>query len=166
MAMLYVICGAPGCGKSTWADQWVHENDNAVWVSRDEERFALLKEGESYFSHEDEVTENFWNKINKNLAAGRDVIADQTSLNARSRLWLLDHISVPCVKIAVYMDTPLSICLERNSGREGKKRVPDDRLKGMFNSFTVPSIREGFDRVWELSHTNYELKEIEAGDEE
>lgn len=144
MATLYVVCGIPGSGKSHYCRE--HKKDG-VHVSRDAIRFALLEDGENYFAHEDEVYEIFWNKINKELAAGRDVYADQTSLSAKPRHWLLSHISVPCFKVAIVMDTPLDVCLERNSKRTGRERVPAATIKNMYNSFTLPTEEEGFDKI-------------------
>lgn len=144
MATLYVVCGIPGSGKSHYCRE--HKKDG-VHVSRDAIRFALLEDGENYFAHEDEVYEIFWNKINKELAAGRDVYADQTSLSAKPRRWLLSHISVPCSKVAIVMDTPLSTCLERNNKRKGREHVPTATIKNMYNSFTLPTKEEGFDKI-------------------
>ena len=162
MANLYVMCGAPGSGKSTFAKS-LAKNRHALHVSRDIIRFSLLKNGESYFSHESEVTDIFWNTINKALAAGQNVIADQTSLNYRSRLYLLDHISVPCKKYAIYMDVPYRVCRERNARRVGITCVPEDKLRGMFNSFTIPSLKEGFDVIASVGEDNKLI--IEEGDD-
>lgn len=153
MAILYVMCGTPGSGKSTFAKSFVR-NNNTIHVSRDEIRFSLLEEGDSYFAHEDEVTDIFWHTINKNLAAGVNVIADQTSLNFRSRLYLLDHITVPCTKFAIYMDVPFSVCKQRNAQRKGLTCVPEDKLRGMFHAFTIPRLEEGFDYIGRVGEDN------------
>ena len=52
MSTLYVMCGVPGCGKSTWCKNNVPED--AVYVSRDEVRFSMLKPTDAYFSKEQE----------------------------------------------------------------------------------------------------------------
>ena len=165
MAVLYVLCGVPGSGKSTFARDF-KRNGNIVHISRDEIRFSILEDGDSYFAHEDEVTEIFWDTINKNLAAGVSVIADQTSLNFRSRCWLLDHIHVPCTKMAIYMDIPFSVCKERNAQRTGLQRVPDSKLRGMFNAFTLPVIEEGFDYIGRVGQDNILwIEDSKVGDE-
>ena len=61
MATLYVLCGIPGSGKSHFCK---NHKDDAVHVSRDAIRFALLEDDDDYFAHEDEVYEIFWEKIN------------------------------------------------------------------------------------------------------
>lgn len=38
---LYIMCGCPGSGKTTYAKKYLI-NDNTVYVSRDDIRFSLL----------------------------------------------------------------------------------------------------------------------------
>lgn len=144
MATLYVLCGIPGSGKSHFCKN--HKAD-AVHVSRDAIRFALLENDDDYFAHEDEVCEIFWEKINKELAAGHDVYADQTSLSFKPRHWLLSHIKIPCKKVAVYIDTPFEVCVKRNNKRVGRERVPVYIMKNMLKSMTIPTLEEGFDDI-------------------
>lgn len=47
MATLYVICGIPGSGKSTWIK---NHTSSEILVSRDAIRFDMVKEDEPYFS--------------------------------------------------------------------------------------------------------------------
>ena len=51
---VWILCGIPGSGKSTWIRKQIAEN-GGVHCSRDEIRFSLLKDGEDYFAHENEV---------------------------------------------------------------------------------------------------------------
>ncbi len=141
---LFVMCGIPGSGKSTFCKTKYPEIKH---ISRDEIRFNMLKDEEDYFSHEKEVTQKFWDLINEELAAGHSVFADQTSLNSRSRTWLLTHTLPDVRKVAVVMDIPFKICAERNRGRHGKERVPEAALRNMANSFTCPVPMEGFDQI-------------------
>ena len=89
--ILYVVCGTPGSGKSTFLKDIV--NDNEKIVSRDEIRFSLLKPGEQYFSHEKEVYIKFLNAITLNIRNGINVYADATHLNEKSRYKLLHGLS-------------------------------------------------------------------------
>jgi len=58
MADVYIMCGCPGSGKTTWLKD--HVKPGSAIISRDAIRFSLLKEGEDYFSHEEEVTAILW----------------------------------------------------------------------------------------------------------
>ena len=59
--ILYISCGVPGSGKSTFLKN--HTKPNEAIISRDEIRFNLLKDGEDYFSHENEVFDKFVDNI-------------------------------------------------------------------------------------------------------
>ena len=48
---LYLMSGIPASGKSTYAHK-LAEKTGAVYISRDEIRFSLLKDEEDYFTHE------------------------------------------------------------------------------------------------------------------
>jgi predicted kinase len=151
MSNLYVLCGAPGSGKSTFAKEIFPRyfpNHPYKIISRDAIRFSLLKDGEEYFSHENEVYQILWESINQALKEGFDVISDQTSLNPKSRAFLLQHISGYEEVIAIEIKTPLKTCLARNNERIGKTFVPPSRVKDMYYSYKSPTIIEGFSHIY------------------
>ena len=143
MNKLYIMIGIPGSGKSTYAKK---RFPNAIYVSRDEIRFDLVSENEEYFSKENEVFTKFVNIINSNLKAGKDVVADATHLNPRSRTKLFSHLNIDPTKteiIAVVMRTPLEVCLNRNENRKGTRSyVPPQVIKNMYSSFKEPTMKE------------------------
>jgi predicted kinase len=152
MADLYVMCGIPGSGKSTYLK---HVGLDAVVVSRDEIRFSIVKPEEDYFSHEDEVLDIFWNKINENLIAGKDVYVDQTSLTPGARKKLLKHVTGYDYVSCIWIDTDLKTCLERNETRKGTRSyVPRGVIRRMYEQFVEPSLDEGFDYIF-----HYDSKE-------
>ncbi len=148
MADLYIMAGCPGSGKSTFLKNKINKDDSVI-VSRDEIRFSILKPYEQYFAHEKEVLEIFWTKINEALAANKTVFADQTSLTPKSRKWLLDHVSGYDHVNLIWIDEDLDTCLERNEMRRGTKAyVPRDTVYRMYSQFTIPSLDEGFYRIY------------------
>jgi len=149
MANLYLMCGCPGAGKSTFLKNHVKKESNSIIISRDEIRFSIIKTNEDYFSHEDEVTKIFWEKINNGLKEEKDVFADQTSLTPKSRKWLLKHINGYTYANLIWIDEDLEICLERNEIRKGTKAyVPRGVIQRMFDQFVEPSLDEGFDYIF------------------
>lgn len=153
-----MMCGAPGSGKSTWAKE--NLIDKAYYVSRDEIRFSLLKDGEKYFSHEDEVIEKFYKIAAEILKNGKDVIVDASHLNRKSRFKTINGIKkyIPYINYEVYcilMNTPYKICCERNDKRTGRANVPHDVIKSMFNSIEIPVVSEHnyIKEVWIINNS-------------
>ncbi len=157
MADVYIMCGCPGSGKSYWCEH--HIKSGAAYISRDAIRFSLLKPGEDYFAHEDEVYKLFWDQINGALSDGRDVIVDQTSLTPKSRKYLIDHLTGYKTLNAIWIDTPLETALERNEMRKGLAHVPKGVIRRMYYSFIEPSLEEGFDRIFRYKDNKMTMKE-------
>lgn len=152
--ILYISCGVPGSGKSTFLNEF--KGTEEVIVSRDKIRFTLLKPGEDYFSHEKETYTIFMNDITKNIREGRNVYADATHLNEKSRYLLLHQLHNkgcrPAEINAIYFDVPLEICLERNEARLGTPAyVPRGQLRRMYQQFVPPQKYEGFKNIWSVN---------------
>ena len=138
---LYISCGIPGSGKSTFLKKYVKKDESIV--SRDEIRFILLKEGEEYFSHEEDVFNRFVNIIAEFINSGLNVYADATHLNKASRDKLIHALKKvgcePSSIEAIYFDVPLKVCLERNEKRyETKAYVPRGVIRRMFYQLEFP----------------------------
>ena len=163
---MFVMCGAPGSGKSTWLEEKVIKNiyaKPATVVSRDKIRFSLVKEDEQYFSKENEVWEKFITQIKEDLEkwSVEEVYVDATHLNIASRSKLLRALgdSLKGVEVnAIWFDLPVETCLERNENRTGLAHVPSNKIEEMYINFQEPMREEGFDNIITI---NYEGKEIE-----
>ena len=128
----------------------------------------MLGEDDSYFAHEKEVKKEMYRRINAALAAGHDVIADQTSVSKGSRTLLLGQIYEADKFGAIWFDTPLEECLERNEHRKGTKEyVPRGQIRRFYAQFQIPTKEEGFsiivkvnkDGTWHLQDfTKEEIK--------
>lgn len=153
--------GCPGCGKSTWIR--ANLTKGCEWVSRDNVRFALLKDGEDYFAHEDEVFEKFIDYINEALEddAIHTIYVDATHLSKKSRRQVLTRLNRKLItELNCYcFTTPFDVCLERNAKREGRARVPNPVIGRMYQSATLPDATEGFDHVYCVDQ-NGEVKEV------
>lgn len=159
---LYVCCGVPGSGKSTFLEEMKGSEEKII--SRDKIRFSLLRPGEDYFAREKEVYSKFLNEITKNIRAGFNVYADATHLNEKSRYKLLHGLHNrgcnPSEIIAIYFDVPLEVCKERNNFRLGTKTyVPEEQVLKMYNAYTHPHKYEGFTNIYRIDEDGYVEKE-------
>ncbi len=159
MGNLYLMCGCPGAGKSTFLKNKVKKDENLVIVSRDKIRFSIVKPNEEYFSHEDEVLKEFWKQINTALAENKDVLVDQTSLTPKSRKYLLDHVTGYTYANIIWINEDLKTCLERNEKRKGTRSyVPRGTIRRMYFQFVEPSLSEGFDYIFYYNSKEDQIK--------
>lgn len=148
MNKVYIMMGLPGAGKSTFLKKYTVLRSDKI-VSRDEIRFSLLKEGEDYFSHEEEVKKILWKTINNALIDGYNVFVDQTSLNKASRKLLLDHIHKNIDINIIFVDTPCFNCIQNNNTRIGTKAfVPTGVIRRMNQQLEPPTYDEGFKNIY------------------
>ena len=110
--ILYISCGIPGSGKSTFLKK--HFGPDELIVSRDDIRFQVLGEDEEYFSHENEVFDTFVDDIIYWMKMGNNVYADATHLNKRSRDKLISAIDTHEPGLlshieAIFFDVPVNI---------------------------------------------------------
>lgn len=163
---LYLMCGIPGSGKSTFCNAFVQNNDKIEYISRDKIRFNYLGRGDAYFSREDEVFTDFVSAISD--AIDNDLIdeiyVDATHLNEKSRNKVLRFLDLDCVNIIpVNFLIDLDLALKRNDLREGRECVPRSSLIRMYNSFRPATHQEkySYDKIMNVKVTE-EGMEIET----
>lgn len=146
MSTIYVLCGIPGSGKSTWARHYIEENPNTKLISSDAIRAELFGD-ESDQSHNIEAFNEFYNRANKYLLEGYDIILDatHTSRRARYRLFCGDLSIKTHTIICKVFPTPVEVCIERDAKRA--RSVGENVIRKFYNSFQIPYIEEGWDRI-------------------
>lgn len=151
MAKLYLMMGIPGSGKSTWIKN--HLFPCQTHVSRDNIRFALVEEGEEYFSRETEVFNTFVEQINTFLSNGCDVYADATHISRASRNKLLSRInSHPEEVNLIWINGGLTNALLQNENRKNTRSyVPKSVIRRMYNQIEAPDFEEGFNIIYEIN---------------
>lgn len=139
---VYIMSGAPGCGKSTYIAKQIAEN-GGIHISRDAVRFANLKEGEYYFVREDEVFKKFVDAANAaidNENGPDNIYVDATHLNFNSRNKILKRLHLNNADVnVVSFQVPLETCLERNAKRDGRSFVPVSAVRRMWYQQTDPA---------------------------
>ena len=116
---LIIPIGIPGCGKSTYGEQFLH--NHVFVVSTDVIRSDMVEDGElesvSDMSQNDEVFRRYHELIETYLEAGVDIYADATNLRdfARERLYKIADKTNAKVHVIVF--TNLSEAIRRNLNR-------------------------------------------------
>ena len=146
MKTLYIMCGAPGAGKSTYIKNHLAKIAGYATVeSRDDVRFSLVREGEAYFSREKEVFSKWTQYIAADLREPgvQNVFADATHLTVASRRKLINALNgaLSDVRIVcIVIDSCLAKCLAQNEQRVGTRYyVPESAIRNMFSSFEMPN---------------------------
>ena len=165
MADLYMLCGIPGSGKSTWVKKHLDKFDK--YVSRDEIRFSMVAEDEEYFSKETEVFKEYCLQITENLNKGYNVFADATHINKGSRKKLLDNISGFDNVFCIVIQNPLETTLKRNENRIGTRRyVPKSVIRRMHYQFEFPTHKEGFKTIYRVVSDDEPIQIIKSYEED
>ena len=160
---LFVLSGPSGCGKSSWIQKQI-TTKGGNWISRDLIRLSMVEKNESYFSHEDEVLEEFYNEINTKLASQRyhsDVYADATHLTPKARREFFRNIKKELATeiIAVSFEIPTTIAIERNENRVGRANVPMTVIRDMNSRFIPPILEEGYTSIIHINEFGEERRE-------
>ena len=144
MNVLIVLCGLPGSGKSTYAKH-ITECGAFECVSTDQIRKELYG-NESIQGNGQKVFETAFKELYVLGICGINAVFDATNITSKSRKQVVKKLrDYYDLIICKYIDTPLDVCLHRNSQRE--RVVPKEVILRMYNNFTTPSREEGFDYV-------------------
>ena len=162
--ILYIVCGAPGAGKSTIIKEF---GEDKIVISRDAIRFSLVTENEPYFSKENLVFRTFIKKIQEALDdenGPQQIFCDATHIDETSRIKVLSKLNLKNVQflIALVVRPSLNENLRRNKLREGRCVVPESAVKRMYEQFCDPIVdtKYPFDMV--LRATNDDNMEFRA----
>jgi predicted kinase len=92
--------------------------------------------------------------IEEALCAGHSVVVDNTNPTTEDRTPIITLArSYGATVTGYFFDAPLEECLERNSRRTGKERVPDRALHIAAKRLQPPLFEEGFDRLFRVRLT-------------
>lgn len=139
---LIILCGLPGCGKSTFAKGLgvnVHSSDEIKFKLQDET--GEIPDNKLVFNilHENIIAD---------LKAGKDCVYDATNLSRSNRVKFLNRISdLKVNKVAMVFIAPIEACKERNNLRTGREVVPDHVYDKFLRTYCIPVPGEGFDEI-------------------
>lgn len=145
MPNLIIMVGLPGSGKSWHANELVRRGEADEVISSDKIREELLGD-ENDQSANDEVFKIFYERANKLLSEGKNVVLDATNVTLKSRRRIFAEIKVPCIKTCYIIATPIQECIKQDSDRE--RSVGEEVIRKFEKSFQCPQYFEGFDKIY------------------
>lgn len=136
MSALYLLCGLPGCGKTTWANHFKKTHPNTLVISSDAIRIELHGDQQN-FSSEGKVWEIFDSRIEEYALKEEDinVIADSTNLRNVYREHYAEKAAHYDKKYLVFFDVPFEICAFQNKLRTPDKVVKDEAMLHLKNEW-------------------------------
>lgn len=142
----YILVGIPGSGKSTVRNSI----ENVTVISSDDFIEGHAKEqGKTYnevFKDVVGVAQRHCTVLFEQvIESGENFIWDQTNITSEKRRSILAKIPSDYKKVALYLDTPLEVAIERNAKRE--RNIPEGVIRDMHSRLEPPTTEEGFDSV-------------------
>jgi predicted kinase len=138
---IVVLVGLPASGKSTYLKRM-----GVRGLSSDVIRGLLTDDERDQTQHE-RVFQTLRYLLRQRLAIGRPVTyVDATHLRPEERRPYLEiGREFGCDVEALFFDVPLTVCRERNAGRD--RVVPEDAMAAMAAKLVAPAVEEGFTKV-------------------
>lgn len=129
---LHIMCGIPGCGKSTLAAKL---NRRLVCTDKIRERI----QGDTVFNIAQEAVKSWLNQ-------DEDVVYDATNTTRSARDPLIKTGKRCGAKVIVHrIKCPLEVAIERNEVTD--KKVPIAAIMSFYAKFEEPGIEEGMDEI-------------------
>ena len=139
-----MMVGIPASGKSTW----ISENKKSDWLVISPDQF--LEDKYDYEWTPERASEAWarsFQRYGQYLLDGGTVVWDATFLSPIIRASVLHIAKGAGFKTeAVFFDTDIEVCIERNSKRQ-REPVPDETIRRMHDGLVPPTVEEGFDLV-------------------
>lgn len=135
---LWIMVGIPGSGKSTYARQQA-KNSNAIIISNDDVFFSFQK-NKNDKPNEYLVFNEYCNQIQQAIDNEiPNIYCDGLHLNENMRYRLLHNLHIKDYHVNfVVMNTPLSVCLNRNERRTGQAYVDPAAIRNTSHIFKHP----------------------------
>lgn len=146
MKTMYILCGLPGSGKTTWAKGKIESSTDTIYVNRDDFRNSLFC-GKYTFNKNIEpvIKATVEEMVSQALLNDVSVIIDETNLTEEKRRKWIEKGSLYGGKQVIVHFTAMDECLEnrmrdpRGISREKWESV----INGMKETFEPPTEDEG-----------------------
>ena len=151
---LIMLCGIPGSGKTTYANNYIEQNSNTIHLSSDAIRKELYGD-ENIQGNPAEVFTLMQKRAIDALNNGYDVLYDATNITRKDRASIIG-ICPKIAKIECHIIwAPIETCIERDSKRE--RTVGKEVIDRMLKRFQAPWYDEGIDNIVKSFPDNFDF---------
>ena len=164
MAIVHMLVGIPGSGKSTYCNNVLTKKyPKAVFIASD------IVRNNNPTMKEEEIWPEIYRLCHKALSEGLDIIYDATNItpNVRNRFFskLAERGELSYDKVAYYFITDPKKCVERVAIRNtlpNERFLPLDVIEGYGERIIAPTLEEGFKEIIVIDNnkndSNYQSK--------
>lgn len=138
---LYMLCGLPGSGKTTFARKFAE--DYGYQYLGPDSFYALFNGYETLHIHKFEIWMAVYRALHMAEQDGRSVVFDTNAPTVVDRSQILDWFP-GFEPHLIYIEASESLCLQNNNAR--RRVIPTEEMERLIRSFTVPCVSE--DRRW------------------
>ena len=147
---LFLLAGAPGCGKSTYAQKIVEKNpDGTVLICPD---ILRLKETGDMSNHSRDsfiFAALIPNLMDDAAGVGKNIVIDATNYCRRNRRGIIKLANELGYKVICgVFRTPVEVCKARNAARD--RKVPEWVIEKQFANWQEPELSEGIHSIVEV----------------
>lgn len=147
---LILVIGAPGSGKSTFAQKLIESDNSLYYLSSDALR-AELGTSEEDQSVTPLVFTTLKHRLNRALSNRTSTIIDATNINRRDRKDYIVAAKAAGAKVIGFVfECDKKTLMDRNQkrGAGGGRNVPEFVIDKMLAKYERPSKIEGFDEIY------------------
>jgi predicted kinase len=147
MLKIIMTVGLPGCGKSTWAKDFLKQHEGFEIVEKDLFRAQVFKDNNVKWSRENETKYimPFWiNKMEDLLKKGISIISSDCNLTKVNKN-VLNELSKKYKAELIEQDftnVPVEVCIDRDSLRDKDKKVGPKKITKLYQDHIISPIRE------------------------
>jgi predicted kinase len=151
MPTVYMLCGVPYSGKSTWTNSKLIGNPSYVLSTDDTIETICRVCDTTYAAAFDKLMDYAEMVLELDLKGAidrnQDIIWDQTNLTKKSRAKKLAKIPASYKKVAVNFSVPDEDEMKRRIEKRKNKIIPQNAMERMVSQYKPASLEEGFDEV-------------------
>ena len=171
----FIFCqGIPASGKSTWAKEWVGQNEySRVRINRDDIRNMLgvywLKDPVARAHRENYITQIERAAIKNALMVGYDIVSDNMNLNPEFYHQTMDFVNDVCTKYSIpykyefefkMFDVPVEECIRRDKTRQNP--IGESAIREVWKKYRNQIIQNGIKRLIDRQKEQNDPNKIDA----
>lgn len=136
-AKMFLMCGHPGSGKSTYA-RAIAAMNHIRYLSIDD-MYATFNGDPTSHENKFDVWMTFFRQIHAAEVAWQDVVVDTNAPTRADRLEFLNWFS-SFEHYLIWVDADEDLCLANNKRRS--RVIPEEQMKSLFGVFEAPAGKE------------------------